>query len=76
MLEKINGFPTGTFGKPFWRAMIRAGLGDRDEMFRDLDLAFEERSILFRALRYTHFDPAIREDPRYVSLFERANLRP
>jgi hypothetical protein len=56
--------------------MVYAGMGDKDELFAQLDLAFEERSIPFRALRYAKFDPSIREDPRYVSLFQRANLRP
>lgn len=76
ILVKLNEPPDGTFGKPFDLAMVYAGLGERDEMFRYLDLALEERSIQFRALRYTKFGPHIRDDPRYLSLLERANLSP
>jgi hypothetical protein len=76
MLKLIDGLPAGTFGKPFYLAMIYAGLGEKDEMFRYFDHAFEERSLGFRVLRYSRFDPSIREDPRYVALFQRANLAP
>ncbi|MDA4129795.1 MAG: tetratricopeptide repeat protein [Thaumarchaeota archaeon] len=76
ILQKLNELPDDTYGKPFNLAIVHAGLGDKDEMFRYLDQAFNERSILFRVLRYAHFDPSIREDPRYASLFQRANLRP
>jgi TolB-like protein/class 3 adenylate cyclase/Tfp pilus assembly protein PilF len=76
ILEKLKGLPDDVNGKPFWIAFVYAGLGERDEMFRQLDLAFEERSILFRALRYSRLDQSIREDPRYVALFRRANLNP
>jgi tetratricopeptide (TPR) repeat protein len=76
MLEKINGSPDGKFAKPFYLSLVHAGLRELDEMFRCLDLAFEERSILFLGLRYGGLDERIRQDPRYVSLFERANLRP
>jgi adenylate cyclase len=74
MLKVIDRLPDGTFGKPFYKGMIYAGLGDRDEMFRYFDLAFEERSLGFRFLRYSSLDPAIRKDPRYAALFQRANL--
>jgi adenylate cyclase len=76
ILEKLSRLPEGTFGKPFAIAIVHAGLGNKDEMYRNLEMAFNERSIAFRVLRYATFDPSIREDPRYDSLFERANLRP
>ncbi len=76
MLKVIEGLPKGAFGTPFFLAMIYAGLGEKDEMFRYLEAAFEERSLAFRYLRYFRFDPRIRGDPRYVALFQRANLAP
>jgi adenylate cyclase len=76
ILERFNALPDGTLEKAFGPAMIHAGLGEKDEMFRYLEAAYDERSILFRVLRYGKFDPSIREDPRYSHLFERANLRP
>jgi TolB-like protein/Tfp pilus assembly protein PilF len=76
MLDRFNALPDGTFGKPFGLAMIHAGLGEKDEMFRYLEAAFVENSIAFRVLRYGTFDPSFREDPRYTQLFERARLQP
>jgi adenylate cyclase len=76
MLEKYNMVPDGTYEKPFGLAMIHAGLGEKDEMFRFLDAAYAEHSILFRVLRYAGFEPSLREDPRYTQLFERAKLQP
>jgi adenylate cyclase len=76
ILERLNRLPQGTFGKQFNLALVYLGLDDRDEMFRLLDLAFNDRSVVFRALRYANIDQSIRQDPRYISLFERANLRP
>jgi len=76
IVQKLSGLPDGTFGKSLSMAMVHAGLGEKDEMFRYLDMAFEDRSLVFRALRWANFDPTIRKDPRYDSLFKRANLRP
>ncbi|MDA4127373.1 MAG: tetratricopeptide repeat protein, partial [Thaumarchaeota archaeon] len=52
MLEKLNALPDGTFGKPFNQAEVYLGLGEKDEVFRYLEAAYNERSILFRVLRY------------------------
>jgi adenylate cyclase len=76
ILEKIRGLPDGTFGKPFYLAIIHGGLGEIDEMFSCLDRAFDERSVAFRVLRFFQFDPKIRDDSRYVALFQRARLAP
>ncbi|MGH7542302.1 MAG: tetratricopeptide repeat protein [Gemmatimonadota bacterium] len=50
-------------------------LGDRDEAFRQLDLAFEQRSA---GMIYLHLDPlydSIREDPRFHALVEKIGLK-
>jgi adenylate cyclase len=76
ILRELDRLPEDTFGKPFHLAMVYAGLGERDEMFSCLTRAFDERSLLFRVLRFSRFDPSIRKDPRYVALFQRAGLVP
>ena len=76
VLRKISASPDGVFGKPFHLAIVHGGLGETDEMFSYLDRAFDERSLVFRALRYFQFDPKIRDDPRYAALFQRAKLAP
>jgi hypothetical protein len=76
ILRSLDALPEGTYGKPFHMAMVYAGLDDRDEMFRLLGRALDERSLTFRELRYSRFAPGIREDPRYAALFRRVGLPP
>jgi adenylate cyclase len=78
MLNRLNSLPEGTFGKPFFLALVYGGLGEKDEMFKNLDKAFEEHSIQFRILRYWYsaIDPTVKKDPRYSALFTRAGLNP
>jgi hypothetical protein len=50
-------------------------LGDRDEAFRQLDRAFEERSA---GLIYLHLDPlydSLRDDPRHIALVKKIGLQ-
>jgi hypothetical protein len=44
-------------------------------MLQDFSLAIDERSMLFRVLRYTR-DDLMKADPRYRSLFEKVSLTP
>ena len=74
ILGRLAQFPDDTFGKSFNLAMVYGGLNDMDEMFRLLEEAFAERSLVFRALIYQHFAPEVREDPRYSSLLAKAGL--
>jgi len=76
ILRSLQGLPEGTFGKPFHMGVVYSGLEDRDQMFACLVKAFDEHSLIFRGLRYSHFNPSIREDPRYAALFRRAGLNP
>jgi tetratricopeptide (TPR) repeat protein len=76
VLEQFMGLPDDAYGKSFDLATVYAGLGEKDEMFRCLDRALEDRSLEFRTLRYLPFDPEIRKDPRYIELFQRVGLEP
>jgi TolB-like protein/lipoprotein NlpI len=76
MLDKIKSLPEETNEKPSMLGLVYSGLGMWDEMFEQYNLAFENRSLGFRVLRYTTVNPLIRDDPRYATLFHRANLRP
>ena len=75
ILEKVKAIPEGTGGKPFNLATVYWGLGQFDEMFRQLNLAIDERSMLFRVLRLSS-DNQVKTDPRYGQLFERVGLSP
>jgi adenylate cyclase len=76
VLNKLKSLPEGTPEKPSMLGLVYSGLGMWDEMFEQYDLAFKNRSLAFRVLRYTSVNPLIRDDPRYAELFRRANLRP
>jgi hypothetical protein len=54
--------------------MIHAGLGDKDETFRLLEKAYEQRSA---SIHYLAVEPALygmRSDPRYADLLRRIGL--
>jgi hypothetical protein len=55
----------------YWFALVHAGLGERDEVLRDLERAYEERSTV---LAYLLIDPRfapLRGDPRFLALARR-----
>jgi serine/threonine-protein kinase len=57
-----------------WRALVHLGLGDHDEVFRELDRAFEERDgSLILITSALEFDP-MRGDPRFHALLGRMGL--
>jgi serine/threonine-protein kinase len=55
-------------------AQIYLGLGDRDNAFRWLDRAYEERDDLLLRLGFFPLFDGIRDDPRYTDLVRRMNL--
>ena len=76
ILNKLRSLPEETNEKPAMLGLVYSGLGMWDAMFEQYNLAFDNRSLGFRVLRYTTINPLIRDDPRYAALFHRANLRP
>jgi serine/threonine protein kinase/Tfp pilus assembly protein PilF len=59
---------------PIWTGLVHLGLDERDDLFRCLDRAYEERDgslILITAA--VEFDP-VRDDPKFRSLLERMGL--
>ena len=58
----------------FQLAMVRGGLGEKDEMFRLLEDAYKSRSIIYRALLIEGKTLGIKDDERYRSLLARVGL--
>jgi len=56
-------------------AEIHMGLGEKDEAFRWLETAYQERNIDAAIRVYPIFDP-LRDDPRFQDLLRRMNLEP
>ena len=56
---------------PVWMALIHTGLRERDEAFRWLDMALEERSPWLAYVRVHPFFDYLRPDPRFQELLDR-----
>jgi len=60
----------------FFTAGICAALGDKDEAFRRLDRAYEERDFFLGMIKVSQFMDPLRSDPRYTAQLERVHLSP
>ena len=71
ILDQLHELRGHKYVEPYWMALIHTGLKERDEAFRWLDTALEERSA---ELAYATGDPRfdyLRPDPRFQDLLER-----
>ena len=75
VLEELLSEGQESYVRAEFLAAAYGMLGDRDEAFRQLERAFEQRSA---GMIYLHLDPlydAIRDDPRFASLVEKIGLQ-
>jgi hypothetical protein len=75
VLEELESEGQGSYVRAEFLAAAYGMLGDRDEAFRQLDLALEQRSA---GLIYLHLDPLydpLRDDPRFSVLVEKIGLQ-
>jgi hypothetical protein len=75
VLEELESESGGSYVRAEFLAAAYGVLGDRDEAFRQLDKALEQRSA---GMIYLHLDPlydSIREDPRFSALVEKIGLQ-
>jgi tetratricopeptide (TPR) repeat protein len=71
ILDQLDELRGHKYVMPYWMALIHSGLRERDEAFRWLDAALEERSAW---LAYVSWDPRLdylRPDPRFQDLLDR-----
>jgi serine/threonine-protein kinase len=61
----------GEYVSHYGRAAVHAGLGDREAVFRELELAFGERAWGMIVLRLDPAFDAVRDDPRYARIVAR-----
>ena len=71
-LASLEARAKDTYTPPSSFAAVYNGLGDKDEAFRWLNKAFEERSPSIRGLRTEAIFDELRSDPRFDQLLERA----
>ena len=68
LIEQLRGRAKSEFVDPYLLAMAYSGLGDADEVFRQLDLAVANRSSWIPSLPVDPKFASLRGDPRYGKL--------
>ena len=59
---------------PLTMAIVHAGLGNTDEVFRWLEAGYQQRHHMILWTRIAPFFDHLRTDPRYINLMRRLNL--
>jgi tetratricopeptide (TPR) repeat protein len=72
--QEFKDLSSHTYVDFYQLATIYAGLGDKDETFRLLEKAYEQRSATMPYLAVDPFWYGIHSDPRYIDLLRRMGL--
>jgi len=76
VLSELQDLQAGQYVSPYTVAAIYAGLGDKDQAFKWLEKANEERDIWLMNLKVDPVFSKLRADRRFTDLLARAGLRP
>jgi tetratricopeptide (TPR) repeat protein len=75
-IEELQSFPRNRFGVSFALGIALLGIGALEDGFNHLERSYEEHSLKFRYLRGLPIEDEVKNHPRFVALFKRANLQP
>jgi tetratricopeptide (TPR) repeat protein len=72
--DELEGKPKLRYVPPYWMATLYAGLGEKDQAFRWLGKAYEERSggLIWLSVD-SRFD-GLRSDPRFAELMRKVGF--
>jgi DNA-binding winged helix-turn-helix (wHTH) protein/TolB-like protein/Tfp pilus assembly protein PilF len=76
LLGELQELQSRRYVSPYTVAAIYAGLNDKDQTFKWLEKAFEERDIWLMNLKVDPVFSKLRSDRRFTDLLARAGLRP
>lgn len=76
VIRELHGLQGHRYVSPYTIAAIHAGLGEKDQAFKWLDKADEERDIWLMNLSVDPVFKTLRSDPRFPDLLVRTRLRP
>jgi DNA-binding winged helix-turn-helix (wHTH) protein/TolB-like protein/Tfp pilus assembly protein PilF len=76
VLNELGDLQGRRYVSSYTVAAIHAGLGDKDEAFKWLEKAYEERDVWLMNLKVDPVFARIRTDKRFSDLLSRAGLRP
>ena len=74
VLEEMIELSKQRFISPYFIAIINAGLGQNDEVFKWLEKAYEERDHWMPSLKVFPVLDSVRSDPRFKALLVKMNL--
>jgi tetratricopeptide (TPR) repeat protein len=72
----LQGLSKQRYVSPYHSAMLYAGLGERDEAFRLLEKAYEDREGRMSIIKLAPEFDGLRSDPRFADLIRRVGLSP
>ena len=75
-LSESQGAETRSYVSPYTVAAIYTGLGEKDQAFKWLERAYEERDVWLMNLKVDPVFAKLRSDKRFQDLLTRAGLRP
>jgi DNA-binding winged helix-turn-helix (wHTH) protein/TolB-like protein/Tfp pilus assembly protein PilF len=76
VLTDLHELETRRYVSPYTVAAIYTGLGERDQAFKWLERAYEERDVWLMNLKVDPVFAKLRADKRFQDLLTRAGLRP
>jgi tetratricopeptide (TPR) repeat protein len=76
VLGELRDLQDRRYVSPYTVAAIYTGLGDKDQAFKWLEKAFEERDVWLMNLKVDPVFSRLRTDKRFSDLLTRARLRP
>lgn len=72
-LDQLEALAKRQHVPAYFLALVHLGLDDRDEAFRWLERAFEERSGWMARLKVEPWTDRVRDDPRFTALLRRVS---
>jgi TolB-like protein len=75
LLARLRAMSHSTYVPASSIAHIQLGLGEVDAFFESMNRAIDERDHMVMAMKTYPFLDSIRNDPRYITLLERMNLK-
>jgi tetratricopeptide (TPR) repeat protein len=76
VLTDLHELETRRYVSPYTVAAIHTGLGEKDQAFKWLERAYEERDVWLMNLKVDPVFAKLRSDKRFQDLLTRAGLRP
>ena len=76
VLGRLSELSKKTYVSPENMIVAHAGLGEKEEVFKWIERAFEAHDVVVAALKVAPAFDGLRDDPRYPGLLRRAGFTP